>query len=53
MGSVQQPKGFLRVQGTDIVDDDGNRVILKGCATGGHTNMENFIVQPFPFLFLS
>ena len=30
MGSVQQPKGFLRVQGTDIVDDDGNRVILKG-----------------------
>ncbi|KAK1762536.1 glycoside hydrolase [Phialemonium atrogriseum] len=37
------PKSCLRVQGTDIVDGDGKRVILKGCATGGHTNMENFI----------
>ncbi|KAK5658450.1 hypothetical protein OQA88_1839 [Cercophora sp. LCS_1] len=37
------PKACLRVQGTDIVDADGNRVILKGTATGGHTNMENFI----------
>lgn len=38
-----RPKACLRVQGTDIVDGDGKRVILKGCATGGHTNMENFI----------
>ncbi|KAK4189824.1 family 5 putative glycoside hydrolase [Podospora australis] len=37
------PKACLRVEGTDIVDADGKRVILKGCATGGHTNMENFI----------
>ncbi|KAK3387831.1 glycoside hydrolase superfamily [Podospora didyma] len=40
---VPAPKACLRVQGTDIVDADGARVILKGCATGGHTNMENFI----------
>jgi len=37
------PKKCLRVQGTEIVDGDGQRVILKGTATGGHTNMENFI----------
>ncbi|KAK1754449.1 glycoside hydrolase [Echria macrotheca] len=37
------PKSCLRVLGTDIVDGDGKRVILKGAATGGHTNMENFI----------
>ncbi|BFZ62130.1 endo-1,4-beta-glucanase [Saitoella coloradoensis] len=34
---------FLRVEGTDIVNSDGERVILKGVATGGHLNMENFI----------
>ncbi|KAK0634552.1 glycoside hydrolase superfamily [Bombardia bombarda] len=37
------PKACLRVSGTNIVDGDGKPVILKGCATGGHTNMENFI----------
>ncbi|SGZ54933.1 CIC11C00000001608 [Sungouiella intermedia] len=35
--------GFLKVQGTKIVDDKGTPVVLKGCATGGHLNMENFI----------
>lgn len=34
---------FLRVDGRNIVDGNGNVVILKGCATGGHLNMENFI----------
>lgn len=33
----------LKVQGTKIVDNDGNHVVLKGTATGGHLNMENFI----------
>lgn len=59
--SRQAPKACLKVRGTDIVDADGSRVVLKGvskymrviknafklrrdqCATGGHTNMENFI----------
>ncbi|KAK3626951.1 endo-1,4-beta-glucanase [Elasticomyces elasticus] len=36
-------RGYLRVKGTDVVDEQGERVILKGAATGGHTNMENFI----------
>lgn len=35
--------GFLKVQGTKIVDQDGKPVVLKGTATGGHLNMENFI----------
>ncbi|KAM0721109.1 hypothetical protein Q7P37_003395 [Cladosporium fusiforme] len=35
--------GLLRVSGTNIVNQDGKQVILKGCATGGHLNMENFI----------
>ncbi|KAJ9630889.1 endo-1,4-beta-glucanase [Taxawa tesnikishii (nom. ined.)] len=43
MAPKSNPAGFLRVSGTDIVDEKGNVVILKGCATGGHTNMENFI----------
>ncbi|KAK5168390.1 endo-1,4-beta-glucanase [Saxophila tyrrhenica] len=43
MANVQEPKGFLRVDGMDVVDGDGSKVILKGCATGGQTNMENFI----------
>lgn len=37
------PDGHLRVQGTDIIDKAGDRVILKGAATGGHLNCENFI----------
>jgi hypothetical protein len=35
--------GFLKVEGTKIVDASGVPVILKGTATGGHLNMENFI----------
>lgn len=35
--------GFLKVQGTKIVDSTGKPVVLKGVATGGHLNMENFI----------
>ncbi|PLB51505.1 glycoside hydrolase family 5 protein [Aspergillus steynii IBT 23096] len=35
--------GFLRVEGTKIVSDDGKPVVLRGAATGGHLNMENFI----------
>ncbi|RFU30818.1 hypothetical protein B7463_g5525, partial [Scytalidium lignicola] len=34
---------FLRVQGTKIVSGDGKPVVLRGAATGGHLNMENFI----------
>ncbi|KAK4554312.1 endo-1,4-beta-glucanase [Recurvomyces mirabilis] len=40
---MPESHGYLRVRGTDVVDEDGNKVILKGAATGGHTNMENFI----------
>lgn len=35
--------GFLKVSGTKIVDQNGAPVVLKGTATGGHMNMENFI----------
>lgn len=35
--------GFLKVKGTKIVDSNDKPVVLKGCATGGHLNMENFI----------
>lgn len=35
--------GFLKVEGTKIVDETGTPVVLKGSATGGHLNMENFI----------
>lgn len=34
---------FLRVEGTKIVDGTGKHLVLKGTATGGHLNMENFI----------
>lgn len=35
MGSTAAPKGFLRVEGVDVVDGDGKKVILKGvCMTG-------------------
>jgi len=30
MSTINAPSTCLRVQGTDIVDGDGNRVILKG-----------------------
>ncbi|KAM9908492.1 hypothetical protein OXX79_000340 [Metschnikowia pulcherrima] len=35
--------GFLTVSGTKFVDENGTPVVLKGTATGGHLNMENFI----------
>lgn len=35
--------GFLKVKGTKIVDENDEAVILKGSATGGLLNMENFI----------
>lgn len=35
--------GFLKVSGTEIVNADNEPVVLKGTATGGHLNMENFI----------
>lgn len=34
---------FLRVEGTKIVNEDGKLVVLRGAASGGHLNMENFI----------
>lgn len=35
--------GFLRVQGNQIVKEDGVPVILRGAGLGGWMNMENFI----------
>lgn len=35
--------GYLRVQGTKIVDDNGKSVVLRGAGLGGWLNMENFI----------
>lgn len=35
--------GFLKAKGTKIVDSNDQPIVLKGCATGGHLNMENFI----------
>ncbi|KAF4833678.1 Beta-xylosidase [Colletotrichum tropicale] len=37
------PCTMLRVSGTKIVNENGEEVILKGAATGGMHNMENFI----------
>ncbi|EMD35775.1 glycoside hydrolase family 5 protein [Gelatoporia subvermispora B] len=34
---------FLKVDGTKIVDGDGNEVILRGAGLGGWMTMENFI----------
>jgi hypothetical protein len=34
---------FLRVQGNQIVNEDGISVILRGAGLGGSINMENFI----------
>ena len=34
---------MLRVQGDDVVDADGARVLLRGVGLGGWMNMENFI----------
>ncbi|KAL3426961.1 glucan -beta-glucosidase [Phlyctema vagabunda] len=48
MGSISRTESsaissILKVSGTDIVDGDGRRVVLKGAGLGGHMNMENFI----------
>lgn len=32
-----QNGGYLKVDGTKVVDGNGKTVILKGAATGGHT----------------
>lgn len=34
---------MLHVEGPDIVDALGSKVILKGAGLGGHLNFENFI----------
>src|SRR5215813_1800358 len=34
---------MLRVRGNQIVDSDGEKVILRGFGLGGWMNMENFI----------
>merc|ERR1711939_647920 len=41
--SINKMSGFLKVQGTKIVDENGKPIVLKGAASGGHLNMENFI----------
>jgi aryl-phospho-beta-D-glucosidase BglC (GH1 family) len=35
--------GFLRTEGTKIVKPNGTPIVLRGAASGGHLNMENFI----------
>ena len=35
--------GILKVDGENIIGDDGQPVILRGAALGGWMNMENFI----------
>lgn len=37
------PCSMLHVEGADIVDASGSKVILKGAGLGGHLNFENFI----------
>ncbi|TIA15594.1 cellulase, partial [Aureobasidium pullulans] len=37
------PCNMLHVDGADIVDASGSRIILKGAGLGGHMNFENFI----------
>jgi hypothetical protein len=34
---------MLHVDGADVVDASGSKVILKGAGLGGHLNFENFI----------
>ncbi|KAL4747007.1 hypothetical protein BDW72DRAFT_209930 [Aspergillus terricola var. indicus] len=36
-------KGFLRVEGTQLVEGNGTPVVLRGTALGGWLNMENFL----------
>ncbi|KAL2681092.1 hypothetical protein Neosp_008695 [[Neocosmospora] mangrovei] len=35
--------GYLQVKGNEIVDQDGNVVVLRGTSLGGWLNMENFL----------
>lgn len=42
-GFVNPPCSMLRVEGAEIVDSAGSRIILKGAGLGGHLNFENFI----------
>lgn len=49
--STPAPTGILKVQGRDIVGQDGQPVILKGAGLGGHLNMENFITYASGFAF--
>lgn len=41
--SRKSSHSMLRVDGSSIVDANGNAIILKGSALGGQLNMENFI----------
>ena len=33
--TIRQPTGFIRVDGTKLVDGDGNEIILRGAGLGG------------------
>ncbi|RSM14334.1 hypothetical protein CEP52_001484 [Fusarium oligoseptatum] len=36
--------GYLNVRGSEIVDQNGNAVVLRGTSLGGWLNMENFLM---------
>ena len=40
-----QPRGFLRAQGTQIVDEDGKPVILRGMGLGGWMLQEGYMLE--------
>src|SRR6266536_2035182 len=42
-GLTKRIRSILKVSGTNRVDGDGRKVVLKGAGLGGHLNMENFI----------
>lgn len=42
-GFTNPPCSMLHVEGAEIVDASGSKVILKGAGLGGHLNFENFI----------
>ena len=42
-GFSNPPCSMLHVDGANIVDASGSKVILKGAGLGGHLNFENFI----------
>ena len=41
--SIQKPKGFLRTNGYDMVDEDGNKVYLKGVGLGNWLLPEGYM----------